>query len=196
MLAEAERKSVYRSLVEARLGERLPYEDATYDAVVSSGVLTTGHAPASSLDELVRVTRPGGHVVFTLRSDRTPPGYEAKLAGLREEGRWELVERGDEFQAMPTSEPGSSCASGRSASASDAVEPALEQRASALRISSAPLRWRRGSRGAPSAPSVRSSDATYSGNLGPLARHLGGDLEVELHAVRALEAERLVRVGT
>ncbi len=105
MLAEAERKGVYRSLVEARLGARLPYEDAAYDAVVSSGVLTTGHAPASSLDELVRVTRPGGHVVFTLRSDRTPPGYDEKLAGLREEGRWELVEQGDEFQAMPTSEP-------------------------------------------------------------------------------------------
>ena len=54
MLAEAERKGVYRSLVEARLGARLPYDGAAYDAVVSSGVLTTGHAPASSLDELVR----------------------------------------------------------------------------------------------------------------------------------------------
>ena len=105
MLAEAGRKCVYRSLVEARLGEHLPYEAATYDAVVSSGVLTTGHAPASSLDELVRVTQPGGHVVFTLRADRTPPGYDAKLTGLVEAGRWELVERGDAFQAMPTSEP-------------------------------------------------------------------------------------------
>jgi predicted TPR repeat methyltransferase len=105
MLAEAERKGVYRSLVEARLGERLPYNRATYDAVVSSGVLTTGHAPASSLDELVRITRSGGHVVFTLRSDETPPGYEATIAALTEASRWELAERGDEFQAMPTSEP-------------------------------------------------------------------------------------------
>jgi SAM-dependent methyltransferase len=105
MLAEAERKGVYRSLVEARLGERLPYEDASYDAVVSSGVLTTGHAPASSLDELARITRAGGHVVFTLRSDETPPGYDEKIAELLARARWELVERGDEFQAMPTSEP-------------------------------------------------------------------------------------------
>lgn len=105
MLAEAERKGVYRSLVEARLGERLPYGDASYDAVVSSGVLTTGHAPAASLDELARITRAGGHVVFTLRSDETPPGYDAKIAELLARGRWELVERGDEFQAMPTSEP-------------------------------------------------------------------------------------------
>ena len=33
------------------------------------------------------------------------------------------------------------------------------------------------------------------GHLGPVARHLRRDLEVELDAVRALEAERLVRVG-
>jgi len=105
MLAEADRKAIYRSLVEARLGDRLPYDDATYDAVVSSGVLTTGHAPASSLDELVRITRSGGHVVFTLRSDETPPGYDATIAALSEAGRWKLAERGDEFQAMPTSEP-------------------------------------------------------------------------------------------
>jgi SAM-dependent methyltransferase len=105
MLAEATRKGIYRELTEARLGERLPYETAAYDAVVSSGVLTTGHAPASCLDELVRVTRPGGHAIFTLRSDRTPPGYDAKIDELLESGRWELVSKGDEFQAMPTSEP-------------------------------------------------------------------------------------------
>ena len=85
--------------------ERLPYETGSYDAVVSSGVLTTGHAPAASLDELVRIIRPGGHIVFTLRSDQTPPGYDAKIAELLETGRWQLVERGDEFQAMPTGEP-------------------------------------------------------------------------------------------
>jgi len=105
MLAEAARKDVYGELTEARLGERLPYETAAYDAVVSSGVLTTGHAPASGLDELVRITRPAGHIVFTLRSDQTPLGYDAKIAELLEAGRWELVERGDEFQAMPTGDP-------------------------------------------------------------------------------------------
>jgi SAM-dependent methyltransferase len=105
MLAEAEQKCIYAALVEGRLGDPLPYDDAAYDAVVSSGVLTTGHAPASGLDELVRITRSGGHVVFTLRSDRPPPGYEDALARLSEAGRWELVVLGEEFHAMPTSEP-------------------------------------------------------------------------------------------
>jgi len=105
MLDEASRKHVYGDLHEGRLGDVLAYETGSYDGVVSAGVLTVGHAPAASLDELVRITRRGGHVIFTLRSDRVPPGFEDKIAELETARRWELVERGDEFQAMPTGEP-------------------------------------------------------------------------------------------
>lgn len=105
MLAEAERKGIYGTLTEGRLGDSLPVDSDAYDAAVACGVLTTGHAPASCLAELVRIARPGGHVVFTLRSDRPPPGFDEAIAALAESGRWELVERGDAFQAMPTGEP-------------------------------------------------------------------------------------------
>ena len=105
MLAEAARKHVYGDLREGRLGSELAYETGAYDAVVSAGVLTTGHAPAECLDELVRVTRRGGHVIFTLRSDQMPPGYEEKMTELERGRRWELVEQGDEFQALPIGEP-------------------------------------------------------------------------------------------
>jgi predicted TPR repeat methyltransferase len=105
MLAEAERKGIYGTLTEARLGDRLPYEPGSYDAVVACGVLTTGHAPASCLDELVRITRSEGHVIFTLRSDQPPLGFDDAIAALEAAGRWQLVERGEHFQAMPTSEP-------------------------------------------------------------------------------------------
>ncbi len=105
MLDEAERKHVYSELRAARLGDDLEYESETFDAVVLAGVLTTGHAPAGCLDELARITRPGGHMIFTLRADQMPPGYEEKIAELQSRGRWELVERGDEFQALPLGEP-------------------------------------------------------------------------------------------
>jgi MFS family permease len=105
MLAEAARKRVYGDLRQGRLGNALGYETAEYDGVVASGVLTLGHAPASCLDELVRITRPGGRVIFTLRSDRVPPGFEAKIAELEHASHWELTERGEEFQAMPKGEP-------------------------------------------------------------------------------------------
>jgi MFS family permease len=105
MLVEAERKGVYGELREGRLGEELDYETGGYDGVVAAGVLTAGHAPAACLEELVRITRPGGHVIFTLRSDQRLPGYDEKITELLEAGRWERVERGEEFQALPTGEP-------------------------------------------------------------------------------------------
>jgi MFS family permease len=105
MLIEAARKGVYGELREGRLGEDLDYETGTYEGVVSAGVLTIGHAPAVSLEELVRITRRGGHVIFTLRSDRMPPGFEDKIAELERASRWKLVERGEEFQALPSGEP-------------------------------------------------------------------------------------------
>lgn len=105
MLSVAAGKDVYGELREGRLGDELEYKSSAYDAVVSAGVLTTGHAPAASLDELVRVTRPGGHLIFTLRSDQMPPGFEDKFAELDRCGRWALVERSDEFQALPAGEP-------------------------------------------------------------------------------------------
>ncbi len=98
-------KGVYRDLRVATLGETLDYETASYDGVVSAGVLTAGHAPATTLDELVRVTRPGGHVIFTLRSDTALPGFDDKIAELERARRWTLVDRGDEFQALPRGEP-------------------------------------------------------------------------------------------
>jgi SAM-dependent methyltransferase/MFS family permease len=105
MLSQAAGKGVYRDLREGMLGDPLDYPSGTYDSVVSAGVLTTGHAPAACLDELVRITRAGGLVIFTLRSDEMPPGYEDKMAELESAGNWTLVEQGDEFQALPIGEP-------------------------------------------------------------------------------------------
>lgn len=105
MLAEAASKCVYANLREGRLGDRLDYADGAYDAVVASGVFTTGHAPPSGLAELVRITRSGGHVIFTLRSDQVPPGFDEAIEALLASGAWELAERGDELVAMPTSAP-------------------------------------------------------------------------------------------
>ena len=105
MLAQAAGKGIYTDLREGRLGDALDYETGIYDGVASAGVLTTGHAPAGCLDELVRVTRPGGHLIFTLRADQMPPGYAEKIDELQRTGKVTLVEQGDEFQALPIGEP-------------------------------------------------------------------------------------------
>jgi SAM-dependent methyltransferase len=106
MLAEARRKNVYQEFHQMVMGEPLGFDTDSFDAVVSVGVLTVGHAPASSLDELVRITRPGGYVVFSLRPDiYETAGFQEKQAELESQGKWRLAEETEKFQPLPKGEP-------------------------------------------------------------------------------------------
>ena len=106
MLEEARKKGVYEDFHQMVMGETLDYETGFFDAVITVGVLTVGHAPASSLDELVRVTRPNGHIVFSLRPDvYESSGFRERQDELESQGKWQLVERTEEFQPMPKGEP-------------------------------------------------------------------------------------------
>ena len=106
MLEEARQKNVYRELHQMVMGEPLGFATDSFDAVVCVGTLTLGHAPASSLDELVRITRPGGYIVYTLRPDiYESHGFKEKQATLESEGKWKLVETSEKFQSLPKGEP-------------------------------------------------------------------------------------------
>lgn len=106
MLALARGRGVYRNLIEAALGGRLPIENATYAAAFSTGVFTEGHAPASSLDDLARIVRPGGYVIFTVRdSVLEAGGFRAKSVDLERVGRWAPVEESPSFRAFAVAEP-------------------------------------------------------------------------------------------
>lgn len=106
MLEEARAKGVYRELHRMVLGETLNFPDDSFDAVVSIGVLTLGHAPARSLHELVRVTKPGGHVIFSLRPDLyETAGFREVREELESAGLWKLIELGNPLQALPKGEP-------------------------------------------------------------------------------------------
>ena len=106
MLDTAGAKSVYGALHQMVMGEPLGFETNRYDATIGVGVLTLGHAPASSLDELVRVTKQGGYIAFTLRPDvYEQNGFREKQEQLVADGKWELSEVTDEFHGMPKGEP-------------------------------------------------------------------------------------------
>ena len=102
MLAVARAKRVYAELKNQVLGERLDFPDAAFAAVVSAGVLTSGHAPPSSFDELIRVTRPGGHLIFTLSVPvYEAGGFRAKLEALSRQGVWRTREITPTWCALP-----------------------------------------------------------------------------------------------
>ena len=106
MLEEARKKNVYREFHQMVMGETLDFPTDSFDATISIGVLTVGHAPTSSLDELVRVTRPGGCIVFSLRPDvYEGSGFKEKMTGLEKDGKWELAEVSEKKQVMPKGEP-------------------------------------------------------------------------------------------
>lgn len=106
MLAIARDKGIYAELRQITLGERLDFPDDHFAAVISSGVITPKHAPPHSFDELVRVTRPGGRIVFSLRDDPgQEPEYPAAIRRLSESGAWRAVFSTDGFRSMPYGEP-------------------------------------------------------------------------------------------
>lgn len=106
MLEEARKKNAYREFHQMVMGESLNYDTDSFDAVISIGVLTVGHAPASSFDELIRITKPGGYIVFSLRPDvYRDSGFKDKQDALESEGKWKLVEVSEKFQPLPKGEP-------------------------------------------------------------------------------------------
>lgn len=106
MLEEAHKKAIYVELRQMVMGKPLDYPTNFFDAVISVGVLTVAHAPANSLDELVRITKPGGHIAFSLRPDvYENSGFKDKQTALETDGKWRLVEVSQQFQPLPKGEP-------------------------------------------------------------------------------------------
>lgn len=67
MLAQAQRKGIYRSLLQADLNQPLALDDGGFDAVISVGTFTSAHVKPQALNALVRVVRAGGWLAFTVR---------------------------------------------------------------------------------------------------------------------------------
>ena len=106
MLEVARSKGVYNAFHQAEMGNTLSLPSDHYDAVICVGTLTVGHAPPSSLDELVRVTKPGGKIVFSMRPDHYEGGgFKEKQTGLEASHKWKLLERTEEFATLPKGEP-------------------------------------------------------------------------------------------
>ena len=106
MLQKAHEKGLYREFHRFVMGQPLEFKTDCFDAIISVGVLTQGHAPQSSFDELIRITKPGGHIIFALRSDLyETDGFREKQEALEQEGRWVLAEVGEPFQPLPKGEP-------------------------------------------------------------------------------------------
>jgi SAM-dependent methyltransferase len=106
MLRVAAGRKVYTDQKRQVLGAPLEFPDDGFAAFVSAGSFGPGHAPPECLDELIRVTRPGGHGVFNVREDTwIDQGYKAKIEALSEAGAWSLLEDSGPFRPYLIGEP-------------------------------------------------------------------------------------------
>jgi predicted TPR repeat methyltransferase len=69
MLAQAQEKRIYDALHLMDMNQSLDLASNSFDAVTCIGTFTSTHVKPDAVRELVRVTRPGGSVIFTVRDD-------------------------------------------------------------------------------------------------------------------------------
>ena len=103
MLEVAAAKRVYRRVIQGDLLESIELPDSPYDAIVSAGTFVSGHVGAAALDELCRITRSGGRLVFNVMEAFWGPGdFEAVLARLAEADTIRIVD--DEVEPITVDE--------------------------------------------------------------------------------------------
>jgi ubiquinone/menaquinone biosynthesis C-methylase UbiE len=101
MLAVAAAKGAYDRLEEGDLTARLPFEDARFAGVVCAGVFTTGHVGPEGLDELLRVLRPGGVLVLSVKDQTWEGGFAVRVAELEGQGRVARLDATPSYSSMP-----------------------------------------------------------------------------------------------
>jgi SAM-dependent methyltransferase len=106
MIKHAENLQAYDRLYEHDLGRPIPESDNSFAAVTCFGSLGPGHAPPECLNEFIRVTRPGGFVIFNVRPDTyEEQGLRRKIEDLVSGPTVRQVERSSDFRPFLLAEP-------------------------------------------------------------------------------------------
>jgi SAM-dependent methyltransferase len=103
MLELAKQKGIYREIHQMTLGKHLDFPDDFFAGVIATGVLSIGHAPPESFSELIRCTRPGGIIIFSVRADAA--GFKNAQDELEKAKKWQLIEETAPFTSLPLGEP-------------------------------------------------------------------------------------------
>ena len=94
MVEKAEKTEAYRTLTGGcDMTQPIEtYPNNRYDAAISCGVFTLGHVPPTALEEMIRVTKPGGLVVVSTRkSYYDSTNFQEVCDRYEQEGKVKLV---------------------------------------------------------------------------------------------------------
>ena len=93
MLNIAHQKNIYQSLKLVDLTKKLDYENDSFDAVICAGTFTCGHVGPEALREMVRITKQGGYICFTVRKQEWEASpYLQIMNNLEKNKSWRKLE--------------------------------------------------------------------------------------------------------
>lgn len=103
MLNVAKKRNIYTEFIQGFLpNSGLP--ENHFDATICVGTFTPGHAPAESLRELVRITKKGGYIVYSIRKhfyDDLDSNFQVVEEELTNEKKWKMIAK-IEDEYLPT----------------------------------------------------------------------------------------------
>ena len=104
MLDVARTKNIYKKDFQADLTKPLPVDDGIFDCVVCVGV--SGYMIAQTIGDFVRILKPSGHIIYTISDGHYyEHGYSDVVEALALTGCVKILEKGEEFAALPISDP-------------------------------------------------------------------------------------------
>jgi ubiquinone/menaquinone biosynthesis C-methylase UbiE len=102
----AKKKNVYSDVKVLNMHERpFAFEDNQFAAVNCLGVLTYVENVPKVLREFIRITKPGGLVIFSHRDDMaTEPEFVEKFEAIEKDNLWEKIFISDPEPYLPENE--------------------------------------------------------------------------------------------
>ena len=86
-------RDIYKKIEKVDLNKRLKFESDIYDVIICVGTFTYGHVKANALDELIRITKNGGLICFTVNEGIYEEyGFDKKIKLLSEHKSWNVRE--------------------------------------------------------------------------------------------------------
>lgn len=106
MLAQAEKKGIYQSLVQTNLKQPMDMIDSdSIDTVMCVGFFCRGHMDAKILDEVFRILKPDGHLVCSIGENIIEVmGFKDKIKQLVNDNVIQIEETTEPFVVMPENE--------------------------------------------------------------------------------------------
>lgn len=93
MLNVAKKRNIYSEFIQGFLPDS-GFASDCFDAVICVGTFTPGHAPAESLRELVRITKKGGYIVYSIRKhfyEDLNSHFQEVEAELTKAKKWKMI---------------------------------------------------------------------------------------------------------